>query len=254
MSGQQNFVAALLDPQQDCPPELSSWNGSDPSSRFAVYRNNVMSSLVNALADSFPVVHQLVGDEFFRAMAQVYVRAAPPRSRILTEYGEAFPAFIASFPPASSLPYLADVARLEFLRIQAYHAADTPALSNEQIGAALAQPDRLDNMTFELHPSVAVLSSAFAIVSLWAAHQGEMSIAQVDPLRAEHALILRNRLDVEVMGIRHGAALFIQALQTGSSFGAAAERALAADPEFDLSQHLAHLIGTGALTGYRFAP
>jgi hypothetical protein len=254
MSRQQNFVAALLDPQRDCPPELTSWNGSDPSSRFAVYRNNVMSSLVNALADSFPVVHQLVGDEFFRAMAQVYVAATPPRSRILSEYGEAFPTFIASFPPASNLPYLADVARLEFLRIQAYHAADTPALSNEQIGAVLAQPDRLDSMTFELHPSVAVLSSAFAIVSLWAAHQGEMSIAQVDPLRAEHALILRNRLDVEVMGIRPGAALFIQALQTGSSFGAAAERALAVDPEFDLSQHLAHLIGTGALTGFRFAP
>lgn len=254
MSGQQDFVAALLDPEQSCPPELTSWNGADPGSRFAVYRNNVTSSLVNALADSFPVVLQLVGDEFFRAMAQVYVHASPPRSRILAEYGEAFPAFIEGFPPAGSLPYLADVARLEFLRIQAYHSADTPALNAEQIGAVLAQPERLSDMTFELHPSVAVLSSAFAIISLWAAHQGEVAIAQVDPLRAEHALILRNRLDVEVMGIRPGAALFIQALLAGQCLGEAAERALAVDPEFDLSQLLAHLIGTGVLTGYRFAP
>lgn len=254
MSSQHDFVAALLDPEQSCPSELSSWNGADPSSRFAVYRNNVMSSLVNALADSFPVVHQLVGDEFFRAMAQVYVHARPPRSRILAEYGEAFPAFIEGFPPAGSLPYLADVARLEFLRIQAYHSADTAALSGEQIGAALAQPERLGAVTFQLHPSVALLSSAFAIVSLWAAHQGEEAINQVDPLRAEHALILRNRLDVEVMSIGHGAALFIQALLAGQCFGEAAEQALAVDPEFDISQHLAHLISTGALTGYRFAP
>jgi hypothetical protein len=254
MSDQHDFVAALLDPEQDCPAELSSWNGADPSSRFAVYRNNVISSLVNALADSFPVVLQLVGDEFFRAMAQVHVHANPPRTRILAEYGEAFPAFIEGFPPASSLPYLADVARLEFLRIQAYHSADTAPLNAEQITTALSQPDRLDGMTLELHPSAAVLSSNFAIVSLWAAHQGEMAIAQVDPLRAEHALVLRNRLDVEVMGIRHGAALFIQALRTGQCFGEAAEQALAIDPEFDLSHLLAHLISTGALIGYRFAP
>ena len=69
MSTQAAFAAALLDPQRPCPEGLFSANGADPASRFAVYRNNVQSSLINALADSYPVVLQLVGDEFFRAMA-----------------------------------------------------------------------------------------------------------------------------------------------------------------------------------------
>ena len=71
MSNQADFAAALLDPQRPCPDGLFSANGADPASRFAVYRNNVQSSLVNALADSYPVVLQLVGEEFFRAMGGI---------------------------------------------------------------------------------------------------------------------------------------------------------------------------------------
>lgn len=53
MSHQQAIAAALLDPAQPCPPGLTTWNGSDPAHRFAVYRNNVIVSLVDALADTF---------------------------------------------------------------------------------------------------------------------------------------------------------------------------------------------------------
>lgn len=78
------FVAALLDPDAPYPAGLTAWNGSDPTRRFAVYRNNVISSLI----DTFPVTLALVGEAFFRAMAGVLVRQAPPRSVRLADYGE----------------------------------------------------------------------------------------------------------------------------------------------------------------------
>jgi len=62
MSTQADFAAALLNAQLPYPKGLCSRNGADPSRRFAVYRNNVQSSLINALADSYPVVLQLVGE------------------------------------------------------------------------------------------------------------------------------------------------------------------------------------------------
>lgn len=71
MSSQSAFAAALLNPDLPCPGGLSTWNGSAPATRFAVYRNNVTVSLVDALADTFPVLQALVGEEFFRAMARV---------------------------------------------------------------------------------------------------------------------------------------------------------------------------------------
>ena len=76
---QSAFADALLDPARPCPPGLRTWNGSDPARRLAVYRNNVVSSLIDALADTFPVVQRLVGTEFFRAMAGVF---APPAQRL----------------------------------------------------------------------------------------------------------------------------------------------------------------------------
>jgi hypothetical protein len=247
---QQAFADALLDPQQPCPPGLRAWNGSDPARRFAVYRNNVLASLVGALADSFPVVQQLVGEEFFHAMARLYVEAAPPRSPLLAFYGEDFPDFIASFPPAAGLPYLADVARLELLRVRAYHAADLPPLDATELAAALSDPERLPGMRLALHPSVATISSAYAIASLWAAHQGLLEIASVDPTQAECALILRHGLEVEVNRIGPGATAFIQGLGAGIPLGQAVGTALAIEPGFDLGTTLAQLLAGGAITQF----
>ena len=108
------FAAALLDAALPSPPGLGAWNGSDAGARFAVYRNNVVHSLVNVLTDSFPVVHQLVGDEFFGAMARRYLADHPPASPLMHRYGAGLPAWIADFEPAAALPYLSDMARLEW--------------------------------------------------------------------------------------------------------------------------------------------
>ncbi|WLG52118.1 DUF2063 domain-containing protein [Pseudomonas sp. FP1742] len=244
MSAQATFAAALLDPQQPCPEGLCSTNGADPASRFAVYRNNVQSSLINALADSYPVVVQLVGEEFFRAMAGSYVQSCPPQGPLIKDYGKDFAGFIDHFEPAACVPYLADVARLERLRVQAYHAADAQPLSHAQIATALADPQALSELTVGLHPSLNLLTSAFAVVRIWAAHQQDASLAGVDLDHGQNALVLRNGLEVEVFTIDQGASTFIQSLRLGQPLSQALETA----PAFDLSQTLALLISHNAIT------
>ena len=98
MSSQSAFAAALLNPDLPCPGGLTTWNGSDPELRFAVYRNNVTVSLIDALADTFPVVQALVGEEFFRAMARVFAQANPPRSRLMAYYGDTLRRLCGLFP------------------------------------------------------------------------------------------------------------------------------------------------------------
>lgn len=243
------FARALLDPAQPCPPGLRSWNGSDPAPRFAVHRNNVVAALIDALADQFPVVRELVGHAFFAAVARVFALAHPPRHPVLARYGEDFPAFLARFEPARHVPYLADVARLEWLRVEAFHAADARALSAPQIGARLADPQRLADCGVALHPSVAVLASEFAIVSLWAAHQGAGELHRVDPLQRECALVLRDGDDVLVIGVAPTTAAFVRRLLDGATLADAA--AAASGAGFDLSGSLALLIRHGALIAWR---
>lgn len=248
MNQQERFAEALLDPEQPCPPGLTTWNGSDPARRFAVYRNNVIVSLVDALADTFAVTQELVGESFFRAMARVFAYANPPISRLLVFYGEAFPAFIECFPPAAGLPYLADVARLEFLRVRAYHAADVAPVRTEEIAAVLADADNLPHLNLAIHPSLGVLDSTAAVVSLWAAHQGVGDLVTVVPNMPETALVVRDGLDVEVLEVPRAAGVFIEALQRGETLGGAMVSAQALDPDFDAAMPLALLIQKSAIT------
>jgi len=250
MSTQQVFAEALLASEAICPPGLTTWNGSAPEKRFAVYRNNVVVGLIDALADSFPVTQELVGERFFRAMARQFVRTQPPRSPVLALYGDGFAEFIEAFPAAAGLPYLADVARLELLRVQAWHAADAEPLAAETIGRLLGDAEALPEARFTLHPSLRTLRSRHAVVSLWTAHQSEsaaLALAQVDPALAETALVRREGLEVEISAIADGAAMFIDGLQQGAAFGHAARQALGADPGFDLAATLGMLIRGGLL-------
>lgn len=252
-AGQAGFAAALLDPDMPCPSVLCTCDGGDPDSRFAVYRNNVVSSLVDALVDTFPVVQALVGPEFFRAMAAVFVRRSPPASRVLAFYGHEFPDFIASFEPARSVPYLADVARLEMARVQAYHAADADAVDPGFVGAVLAAGVDVEHLRLEFHPSVHVVASTYAVVSVWAAHQvdGDVDLAPVDIDQPEAALVCRVSLDAAVVPLAPGAARFIGILKSGGGLGDAAAVALAGMPELDVSTTLGMLFAHGAVTAIK---
>ncbi len=243
------FAAALLDPDRTCPEGLRAWNGSDPGARLAVYRNNVLGSLVDALAATFPVVQELVGESFFRAMASVFVRRSPPRSRVLAHYGFDFPPFIAQFEPARQVPYLADVARLEVARVRAYYAADAEAVAAEAVAVALAAGgDRIGELQLVLQPSLSTVESPHAVVSLWAAHQGEGELGAVDVDVPECAFVVRPGLDVLVLKAPAGAAAFVAAIRQGGRLGDAATLAADAAPAFDLTATLSLLLGHGALT------
>ncbi|MBA3059890.1 MAG: DNA-binding domain-containing protein [Gammaproteobacteria bacterium] len=248
MSDQAHFARALLYAELDVPAELCTWNQSDPAVRFAVYRNNVVVSRTDALADTFPVTQALVGKEFFRAMARVFLQANPVKTRVLTWLGARFADFVEAFPPACTLPYLADVARLEMLRVCAYHAADAQPIALQTLGQALADPDALSDLKLTLHPSAHLLQSPHAVWSLWAAHQDLLSIETVDPELAQTVLVFRRNLDVEVLNVSLAEGHFLMQLMAGAGLALAADAAVEHDQRFDLGAFMATLIRLQLIT------
>jgi len=236
------FTSALL--STNTPDGLRMGNASDPATRLAVYRNNVFASLTNVLADSFPVTRALVGEEFFRCMAQQFIRLHPPRSPLLVRYGmgadeDSLVVFIANFPPAAGVPYLSDVAKLEAARIHAYHAADETPLEHKALTSALNSS--VEQVRIRLHPSVQILASPFAIASLWFAHHGIVDISSVDPYSPEQALVLRDELDVLVLTISPGDATFINSVHRGETLQQAVSAA-ESHSDFDLTRAMQGLI------------
>lgn len=239
---------ALRDPAQNVSGILTTWNGSDPGQRFAVHRNNIVVSLVDAVADTFPVCLALVGKDFFRAMAHAFILARPPMSPVLAWYGGAFPEFVSHFSPAAGLPYLADVARLEWAWVQAFHAADDFSLDAGAIDDLLTNEDILPYLEMRFHPSAHVICSRYAIVSIWSAHQGLRDMSTVAPEMAEAALIVRAGIEVECIPITAAQACLFDALCSGTRLGRAIEDTMSRHQDLDLPQALATLFSHPIIT------
>jgi hypothetical protein len=245
------FARALLDASLPPPAGLHAWNGSDPALRFAIYRNNVVHSLVAVLADTFPVVQQLVGSDFFDAMARLYLVDHPPTSPLMHRYGAGLPAWIADFEPATSLPYLSDIARLEWARLCAFHAADAEPIHMPALAALIQVPERLASASLALHPTLAIVRSAHPIVSLWATHQlgdadRDARLSEVRLHSAEAALVFRDAADdALVIELPDADAALTAAIATGAPLGTAQS----AHPHADLVQVLSLLLQHGLVTG-----
>ncbi|WP_308910032.1 DNA-binding domain-containing protein [Pseudokordiimonas caeni] len=90
-------------------------HGLDPHARLRIHANTLRLGLIDTLMDRYPACRAFVGDEYWRAVARAYVRAHPPHSAVLNDYGAGMGDFLTDFTPTQSLPYLADLARLEWL-------------------------------------------------------------------------------------------------------------------------------------------
>lgn len=246
---QQEFAQAILDPDLPVPRGVVGPDGAPSTKRFAVYRNNVVTGLVEALKAAFPAVARLVGDEFFAAMARIYVVHAPPESPIMLDYGATFPDFVGAFEPAKAVPYLGDVARLERAWAEAYHSAEALPIKPDQTD--MPDVDFLPTIRILLHPSLRIVRSPFPVVTIW-----QMNIAGGEPSPldigggGEDALVVRPVAEVEVRKLSAGAAIFIQETINGAAVVDAIAAALCGDPDFDLACVLGSLLEAGGIVGW----
>ena len=213
------FAQALLAPEQPPPDGLTSRDGRIPTRRFAVYRNNVAVSLIDAMASIFPTVENLVGEDFFRAMARLYVTAHPPTSPLLFTYGESFPTFLENFAPAADLPFLPDVARVERLWLDAYHAADTAPL--DPAAVAQVRKDELAGIRLGPHPATRLAQFGHAAGTIVRRDRAAMPLDGVNPMAPEAVLLTRPDCDPAIEVLPAGGAAFFRALLTGAPLGEA---------------------------------
>ncbi|MDR7123503.1 DNA-binding domain-containing protein [Pseudotabrizicola sp. 4114] len=228
------------------PAGLVARDPTEVERRFAVYRNNGAVSLTQALATRFPVIKRLVGEEFFAALARLYIDRDRPKSPILAEWGDSFAAFLAQFPPLAAYPYLGDVARIEYARGRAFHAADARPVDP----AILVSVDP-DRVRLVLHASVTVLGFAHPAVSIWARNQpggNEVPLAS----GPETALILRDAgFQVPVHSVGPGDAALLRSVVCGDTLSVAAATARGAEAGHDPHPLLVSLMRAGAIVDAR---
>jgi hypothetical protein len=205
------------------------------AARLGIYHNHFRVTLIDALATTFPVVGSLVGEGCFRHAARSYVLTTPPAQPCLHRYGAAFPRHLAGLPALSGLPYLADVARLEWALHDASIADDPePAARSDRPGGG----GRIG-----LHPSCRLVCSPYPVDRIWKMHQDDEQAGSVDlDAGGVRLLVHRRGDDVGWLHLPPPAAAFVGVLLCEGVVRKAAALARALDLGFDPAALLAALI------------
>ncbi|MBX6329097.1 MAG: putative DNA-binding domain-containing protein [Pseudolabrys sp.] len=208
--------------------------------RLDIYRNTIFSALTRALRLAYPATERLVGADFFDGAADIFIRTHLPRTAYLDQYGDEFPDFLQSFAPAARLPYLADVARLEWAVNRALHAVDETTFELAQL-AAVGAEDR-GRVRFRPRASISLLRTQYPADHIWRAvlNRDDKALAAID-LRTGPVFLLIERGEdgMEVIRMQEPAWRFLSALCKGEPLEAVIEAARDIDAPTALAEHLA---------------
>jgi len=215
------------------------------AARLRVHRHHIEQSLAAALAATFSTVQTIVGEDFFRAMARRYVAGDLPHQPVLAEYGAGFPAFIADYEPATSLPYLADVARLDWALNLAFHSVAANHLTAADLSSLPAE--RVAGLPLKLAPGAVVLHSSYPIDRIWQVSQpGAADESVALGAGGVSLLVLRREDDAAFVPVSEAEEAFLSALGRGETLERAAEVGFRTDDAFDLSTTFPRLLALKA--------
>ena len=246
---QTGFASALFDAGAARPPVIAA-GGLSPAMRLGFYRTNILGNYTRALRMTYPATERLVGSAVFTELARQYIRRYPYGAGDLTAFGDQFSEFLSRGPVARELPYLADVARLEWAMEEVFHEADHPGLSADRLSALPL--DCCEQLRFLLHPASRLLSSNYPLRRIWeACHAVDDTENRVHLAEGgEGLLVWRDGLEVTVEALHAGEYTMLVALSMGNDFGTGFRYAAGARPEFDPAAFLQKYVAKRVLADY----
>lgn len=260
---QQGMLRALQagTPLQAMPPGAMPLPGrqADALAGLRAYRANAQAIAQRALAAAYPVLAQLLGEEAMAALARDLWQAHPPSRGDLAWFGAELPGWLAGIDDFADMPWLADVARLEW----AVHAASGAAgAAPAELQLHLLAHADLDRLRVGFAAASELVESDWPVLTLWRAHQGpEGAVPDLRDARealaarrGEATWVWRRGLRVELAGLDVAEAAFNTALRAGQPLGPALDQALSRFPVFSFEHWLTRALREGWLAELQTLP
>jgi hypothetical protein len=254
---QQAFIAALRAAQPEgLPPGAQGPAGraAEPLAGLRAYRANAQAAAQRSLLAAYPVLGRLIGDEAMAALARDLWRVDPPVKGDLAWFGAGLADWLAGLEEFIHLPYLSDVAKLEWAVHSAQVAAD-PSGSPLDLQPLAGDPDALQ---VRFVAGSAAFASAWPVLRLWQAHQAkdesEPDLAEARAALAagegDIAWVWRRGHRVEVGALTLVEHEWHQRLLAGDYLGPALSATLAEHPDFSFEHWLTRALREGWLAGF----
>lgn len=235
---QARFAAALFgESTEPLTPSIQA-AGIAPELRLGIYRNNLQEGFAKTLALEFPVIQRLVGEDYFRQLALIFLARHPSRSGDLHHIGAPFADFLRERFAGTPYEYFADVATLEWAWQECLVAEDDQVLDPR--GLQALPPHAYGRLHFALRKAARLLESAFPIARIWETNQPGSSAAEIIDLLSGPEFVLVHRVTSGVRTTRLSAGEFalLSTLARAEPLEAALDAALVCEPHFDLAVSL----------------
>lgn len=229
-------------------------NGLGGQRRLNIYRNGIRVGFRDALAGVYEVVQGLVGEEFFARLAEHYVRAHPSSTGNIHDFGGAFAHFLATVPELESLPYLPDVARLEWAYHQVFHASTGASLDLARLAQLPASAH--EALRLSLSPACRLLSSDFPVLRIWQANRTDAVRAGAQPEIVSldeggmSLALARNGMEIALHPLKAGTYALLEVIAAGRPFGVACVAALDAEAGCDVGAVLQYAVTHQMVTDF----
>ena len=207
-----------------------------PSENISIYRNNILSNLIQTLQDIYKMIAILVGEEFFRDTAKKYIHQYPSLSGNLHDYGEYFSDFLAEYAPVNHLPYLAEVAAFEWASHMLHFASDASSLDIKLLESVT--PDQVHQLHFTLHPASSLIRFHYPILRIIDLCKGEIDEDINIDEGGINLLLIRRELEMMLVPLSHAEFTFLCALNNNETLGKAMDETILSYPDFKLEEHL----------------
>lgn len=243
---QTDFLAALYGDQEATIADQLVGAGLAPAARLRIYRHSTEQIHLDALRTIYSALSALVGEAFFEQAAAAYHRGHPSCSGNLQAFGEHFPDFLEGLPNTRALPYLGDVARLEWRRQVVALAAEYDSLSLADFDTVLAAAEGTVRITFQ--PGMQCWISPYPVLAIWRYATQPTPERLVLSTSGDHMVLWRSEVDVAMAGVDVASFACIDALVRGDTLDTAYALARALDPAFDLPTCITSLVDAGLVT------
>jgi len=188
--------------------------------RLDIYAQMYWARLVGVLREDFPRVAACLDTERFTDLTLRYLaryRSAHPSVR---HVGARFAEFLASDAEAETWPFLPNLARLEWARLEVFDAPEAEPLRVAQLQAI--PPADWSALTFKPIAAVQVLHSAWPVHEIWAA-VGDGRLCEPVRLAETHLRIWRDGFTVYQASMDAAERLALEGVLAGESFAAVCE-------------------------------
>jgi hypothetical protein len=222
-----------------------------PARQLEIYRSSIIGRFQKALKAIYPICEQLVGSEFFMAMASEFIATTQSHSPDLNDYGSDFADFIAAFAPAQALPYLADTARLEWAWHQITGAPDQTSFDHQ--GLVACYEEQADRIIFTLPKRASLLASPYPVHQIWESNQKHFQGEQAITLVANqqyYFFIWRDGTDLRIDPLNEREWFLLNLFSQGIPLAVVCERTEHQFPTVDVAALLSAWVVHGWIGGF----